>query len=305
MLGGEPFGGPMTAPDVPTIALHSHSFTPALAAGDVELGAVLRFFAELGVVVVEVADAHVQLTGPESVRGMLADLGLEVVCYDVAADFVDPDPTARREELAELRRGLERAAEVGSRYLLTYPGRPKPGVEPAAVRSWFAEALREALPLARRLGITITIPDVGTAAALSGTSDHLNEICDAVGPELRVTYDVGNFLLAGEEPLPALDRLAARVAHVHLKDWRVFPADAAPPPGAFTGLDGRHYLGLALGQGILDLPAVLGRLADLGYAGCLSIEYEGTDDPWQAVRDGLAYLRPLLATWPRPAGPAG
>src|SRR5919204_379415 len=180
----------------PTIALHSHSFTPALAAGQIELETVLRFFDELGVDVVELADA-----------------------------------------------------------------------------------LRTCLPLARRLGVVLTIPDVGIAAELSGTSEHLREICAAVGPELRVTYDVGNFLLAGEEPLPALERLADRIAHVHLKDWRVFPARPPPPPGSYAGLDGRHYLGLALGEGVLDLPSVVRRLAELGYRGCLSIEYEGTDDP--------------------------
>jgi hypothetical protein len=32
----------------------------------------------------------------------------------------------------------------------------------------------------------------------------------------------------------------------------------------------------------------------LGYRGALSVEYEGTDDPWEAVRRGVAYLRSLL-----------
>jgi sugar phosphate isomerase/epimerase len=285
----------------PTIALHSHSFTPALAAGQIELETVLRFFDELGVDVVELADAHVHSAGVEAVRAALDRLGLSVVCYDVAADFVTDDPDARRRELEKLQGGIERAAAVGSRHVLTYPGLPRPGIEPAAVRGWFAEALRTCLPLARRLGVVLTIPDVGIAAELSGTSEHLREICAAVGPELRVTYDVGNFLLAGEEPLPALERLADRIAHVHLKDWRVFPVGEPPPPGSYAGLDGRHYLGLALGEGVLDLPSVVRRLAELGYRGCLSIEYEGTDDPSAAVRRGLAYLRRLLAAWPSPA----
>jgi sugar phosphate isomerase/epimerase len=289
----------------PTVALHSHSFTPVLAAGEVELGAVLRFFGGLDVEVVELSDAHVQQAGLESVRAALHALGMHVVCYDVAADFVTDDPGTRRGELEKLQRGLERAAVLGSEHVLTYPGLPRPGIDPAAVRGWFAEALRACLPLARHLGVTITIPDVGVAAELCGTSDHLNAICDAVGPELRVAYDVGNFLLAGEDPLRALDRLAPRIAHVHLKDWRVFPPDAAPPRGTYVGLDGRHYLGLALGEGVLDLPAALRRLAGLGYQGCLSIEYEGTGDPWQAVRRGLAYLRRLLAAWPSPASSAG
>src|SRR5262245_36229797 len=141
-------GRPMTArPAAPTIALHSHSFTPGLADGTVELGQVLRFFDGLGVDVVELADAHVRQAGPESVRGMVAANGMRVVCYDVAADFVTDDRLARRSELEKLQQGIERAAAVGSRHVLTYPGLPRPGVDPAAVRGWFAEALRASLPL--------------------------------------------------------------------------------------------------------------------------------------------------------------
>jgi sugar phosphate isomerase/epimerase len=51
---------------------------------------------------------------------------------------------------------------------------------------------------------------------------------------------------------------------------------------------------MALGEGVLDVRAVVGRLAQLGYTGHLSIEYEGLGDPWQAMRAGVSYLRDSL-----------
>jgi sugar phosphate isomerase/epimerase len=277
---------------------HSHSFSRVLGAGASSLAAVLRYFWGLDLRAVELMDSHITDADRAAVHATLVETGLTVACYDLRSDFVTPDPAARAAEVARLQAGLERAAAVGARYVLTYPGTLKPGIAPEDARQWFAGGLRACLPLAARLGLTLTIADIGTQAALCGTSDHLNAICDAVGPALRVTYDVGNFLLAGEDPLEALEQVGPRIVHVHVKDWHVLPATAPPPRGAFTGLDGRHYSGAVLGEGILNLPGVLARLAEMGYRGYLSLEYEGTDEPWEAVQQGVAYLRTLLSRLP-------
>lgn len=273
---------------------HAHSFTPLLSRSEIDLPTVIRFYHELGLDAVELPAAFLDDVGIRAVRSVLAETGQHVVCCDVGVDFVTPNAPARQEEIGKLQGGLERAAAVGAKFILTYPGLPKAGIRPADVRAWFAEGLIACLPLARQLGITITIPDVGIAAELCGTSEHLMEICEAVGPEIGVTYDVGNFLLAGEDPLAALERVAPHIKHVHLKDWQVWPADAAAPEGSFVGLDGTQFYGRALGEGVLDLPRVVERLAQLGYDGALSIEYEGLSDPWEAMRKGVAYLQPVL-----------
>jgi sugar phosphate isomerase/epimerase len=278
------------------LCAHTHSFTPLVGAGAIDIPSVLRFYRELGFDAVELGDGYLQRAGVDGARSALAENHLTVVCSDIGVDFVTADPARREAEVEKLRDGLKRAAAVGARYILTYPGLPKPGIRPQDVRAWFAEGLVTCLPLARELGITITIPDVGIAAELSGTTQHLNEICDAVGPDLRVTYDIGNFLFAGEDPLEAVDRIAPRIGHVHLKDWQIIPAGAPAPEGSFVGLDGTKYYGLALGEGVLDLRGVIGRLAKLGYAGHLSIEYEGLGDPWEAMRTGMSYLREASRT---------
>ena len=65
-------------------------------------------------------------------------------------------------------------------------------------------------------------------------------------------------------------------------------------PGAWPGIDGRLFSGRALGEGVVDLQGVTQRLRELNYTGTISVEYEGLDDPWEAVSRGIGYARTLL-----------
>ena len=129
---------------------------------------------------------------------------------------------------------MARAARLGAGQVLLVPGRPRAGTEPARARAWLGEGLRGCVAAADRLGLTPTIENLGIEPALSGAAEHLLELCEAAGPGLRVTYDAGNFLLAGEDALTALTTLAPRVVHVHLKDWALRPP-ARERHGAYLG----------------------------------------------------------------------
>src|SRR5262249_4381585 len=142
-------------------------------------------------------------------------------------------------------------AGLGAKAVLVIPGAPREDIAHDTARQWFAEALRESLPEARRLAITMTVANVGWQPVVYGTSEQVLGICDAVGPELKVTYDVGNFLLVGEDNMRALEREAPRLVHVHFKDWKIVPQ---PTRCAFPGTDGRFYEGEVLGDGIVNLP---------------------------------------------------
>jgi sugar phosphate isomerase/epimerase len=59
-------------------------------------------------------------------------------------------------------------------------------------------------------------------------------------------------------------------------------------------VDGQLYLGEVLGKGVLNLAAAVTRLRQLGYNEWISVEYEGVDEPHEAARHGVDYLRSLL-----------
>jgi sugar phosphate isomerase/epimerase len=273
------------------LAVMAYSFSRALQTAELSLPDVVRRVHALGVHGLELMDPLVQEKELPALRKALAETGTRVVCYDLFCDVVAPMPDERRERTARFHAKLSQAAELGARLVMAIPGLNLGSNDPGATRQWFCEALRKSLPVAARLGLTLTGENLGILADLYGRSEQILGICDAVGPELKVTYDAGNFLLAGEDSLEALDRLAPRVAHVHFKDWKVVPAGT---PCAYPGADGRHYQGTALGDGQVNLPGVVRRLKQLGYQGTVSVEYEGPGDSETAVRRGLAHLQALL-----------
>jgi sugar phosphate isomerase/epimerase len=176
-----------------------------------------------------------------------------------------------------------------------------------------------------------TLGNSGGCAAIYGRCRALLKICAQVGPRLLLTYDVGNWLLVGEDPLETLDTVFERVVHVHLKDWVVLRASERPlragllrlsrdlalrvrrhyaPPflrsaAARVGLserigravpaaNGDIYRSVPLGDGIVPLEALFCRLRAAGYLGYLSLEYEGAGDLGGAYRRGRAYLTERL-----------
>ena len=57
------------------------------------------------------------------------------------------------------------------------------------------------------------------------TSAELMELCEEAGDAVGITFDMGNAFAVGEAPVEFARAVAARVRHVHLKDYRVQPTD--------------------------------------------------------------------------------
>jgi sugar phosphate isomerase/epimerase len=273
------------------LAVMAYSFSRALETGQMTLPDVVRRVHALGVNGLELMDPLVREEEVPALRKALAETGVGVACYDLFCDVVAATPGERQERAARFQAKLRQAAELGARFVMAIPGLKIGSMDPRETRQWFCDALRESHAVAARLGLTLTVENLGILADVYGRSQQILGICDAVGPGLKVTYDAGNFLLAGEDTLEALNLLAPRVAHVHFKDWKVVPVGTAC---AYPGVDGRLYQGTALGDGQVNLPGVVHRLNQLGFKGTVSVEYEGPGEPEEAVRRGVAHLRNLL-----------
>jgi sugar phosphate isomerase/epimerase len=257
------------------IAVMAYSYAGWIEGGKTSLPRMIGHLREIGVGSVELMHSLVREEELPALRDVLSQSPpIGVACYDLRVEAIVA--------------ALSSAASLGAKRVMVTPVLDAKDIGSSMARKQFAEALRRALPLARELGITLTIENLGILADTYGRSDQIESICREVGPELRVTFDAGNFLLAGEDAVTAFERLAPRVVHVHFKDWKVVPASA---PASIAGIDGRHYQGAALGEGIVDLRGTLRRLRGIGYDGAISVEYEGPDDPHKAVRRGVEFLR--------------
>jgi sugar phosphate isomerase/epimerase len=259
-----------------TIAVMSYSFASLVERGELTTTSVARLLPPLGVPAIEIMDRHLADDEDGALRAALDELDLAVAAYDLTCELVTTDRARRKAAIARARAGLERAAGLGARHVMVVPGHLEPGMDPDVARDLVAEGLRQCLDEAARLGLALSIENLGYQAALCGRVEHVESICAAVGPALGVTFDAGNFLFAFEDPVAALRQLGPRVMHVHLKDW-------------LSTAGG--YVGAPLGAGVVDLQSVVSELRTLGYSGYLSVEYEGPGDPRAAVARGVDWLK--------------
>jgi inosose dehydratase len=168
----------------------------------------------------------------------------------------------------------------------------RPGLD-AGEWSLLLSNLDQAAALAAGRGFTATLhPHVGTMVE---GPDEVHRVLE--GSEIPLCLDTGHLLIGGTDPAGLAREAAARIGHVHLKD--VTAAVAQKVSGGeisySEGVAGGLYR--PLGQGDVDVAAVVGALEASGYQGWYVLEQDTILDgppagegPVRAVREGLTYL---------------
>lgn len=215
-----------------------------------------------GLEAVDVFDRMLQATGEtvDDMKRALADLGLEPSIYCVPTDLVAPDTQARQESLDTVKRGVDACLELGIDQLFSHGGQHNNQGEEALAR--YINGLRQAADIAAAQGITFSIENAGK---LCHTDTELKRCIDAVGrPNMKVTYDGGNFLIAGCDSVQAVSLLGADVSHTHIKSLFMLPEGGTPP-----------YRYCPVGEGPIDYRQVRDALIACGFDGCMSFEPSG------------------------------
>ena len=116
------------------------------------------------------------------------------------------------------------------------------------------------------------------------TANELLTFINAVDREnLAVNFDPANMILYGAgDPLVALDMVGQHVRSVHCKDAAIERKPGQP-----------WYEDAPLGQGDVNIKALLLRLRDLGYEGPLTIEREYSPDQDGDIKEALQLLEDL------------
>ena len=107
------------------------------------------------------------------------------------------------------------------------------GARWTALEAHARETLRRESPKVARAGLTLAIEDHQDFG-----SEELVSLAEELGPHVGITFDTGNPLAVGEDPVAFLRRAAHRIRHVHLKDY----------VAQFTG-DGYRLVRCAIGDG--------------------------------------------------------
>jgi inosose dehydratase len=124
--------------------------------------------------------------------------------------------------------------------------------------------------------ITASIHDHGPEDKKWGKMAQIEEGIKNHNKKIGLCNDTGHFIRAGEDPLEACKRFKDRMYAMHLKD---FKKDA----------NGK-WEDCILGDGSLNVDAIIKFLIDMKFDGALSIEYEGKD-PVASVQKSLERIK--------------
>jgi hydroxypyruvate isomerase len=232
-----------------------------------------RAAAEAGFSRVEILFVH-QLD-PARVEQLLRELRLELVLFDPRpGDWSRGErgllslPGREEEFLASVNEAIALAQRFGTRRINALAGIPKGAPREVAERTAIAN-LRAAAPRVERAGMQLLVEAINTVdmpGYFASTPDIAAALVRAAESEsVRLQLDQYHAGMMGEDARAALRKHKELVAHVQVAD-----------------VPGRHEPG----TGKQPITEFLRDLDDLGYGGCVGLEYK----PLAGTESGLSWL---------------
>jgi inosose dehydratase len=119
-------------------------------------------------------------------------------------------------------------------------------------------------------------PDIATYPDAEDVWNHVKDL----DPRIGMCLDIGHDLRNGKDPIADLKKYKSRVFDIHIKD-----------------VTGKTKLGysLEIGRGIIDFPAFVKMLREVGYTGVCSLENEiNMNDPFMSIAESIGYFRGVV-----------
>lgn len=121
-------------------------------------------------------------------------------------------------------------------------------------------------------------PDIDIFPDADDVWEHTKDLDPRIGMCLDVGHDTRN----GKDPVADLKKYHTRVFDVHIKD--------------VTG-DTKLGFSVEIGRGIIDFPAFVNMLREVGYTGVCSLEHErNMNDPFLGIAESIGYFRGVIAS---------
>jgi sugar phosphate isomerase/epimerase len=227
------------------------------------------------------------------------DAGLEICSYAVHADFLYGSDGNMKKEVERLKACLGTAKLLGAplmRHDACWGLK-----EGSPCRTWreavklMAPAIREVAEHAASLGIRTMTENHGRFLQDSSRMECL--VLEVNHPNYGLLVDMGNFMCADEPCVNALATVMPYAFHVHAKDFLYKSGQESRPDDSWFPTRGGSYLrGTILGHGVVSVGQCVNFIKSSGYSGVLSLEFEGLEEPLNAIQRGYEYLKKSLGS---------
>jgi sugar phosphate isomerase/epimerase len=119
-------------------------------------------------------------------------------------------------------------------------------------------------------------PDIQTYPDAEDVWNHTKDL----DPRIGMCLDIGHDLRNGKDPVADLKKYHTRVFDMHIKD--------------VTENTKKGY-SVEIGRGIIDFPALVRALREVGYTGVCSLEHErNMKDPFLGIAESIGYFRGVV-----------
>lgn len=278
------------------VCVSTYSFNKRIASGSMTQCDCIKKAAEMGFDSVEISEL---LAGEGQDRTEYAALlkktadeaGIAITNFNFGADFITGSDGNFDAEVERVCGMVDMAAilDAGS---VRHDAARNAGDYRCFARALpvIAEGCRRVTEYAAERGIKTMVENHGFFAQ---DSDRVEALYAAVGhPNFSLLTDIGNFTCADENPINAVSRVAPLAGFVHIKDFHI-KSGAEPDPGKgfFKSRGGNYLRGAVTGQGNVPVKQCLDILKAAGYDGYVSIEFEGVEDPLDALPTCLENAR--------------
>lgn len=238
----------------------------------------------------------------EAIHG--AGFAMPMLCC--SPDFTNPEADARRRAVDREIEMIRATLRLGGRGAVcrVLSGQRYPEVARQQGLEWVAECISACLPAARECGIVLGIENhykdgFWRYPEFAQKMDVFLELLEMIRERefFGVQYDPSNAIVAGDDPIELLRRVAPRVVSMHASDRYLAEGASLEELRQTDGTLGyspnlRHGV---TGKGLNDYDAIFTILASHGYSGWISIE-DGMNG-MEEMAESLAFLRKMVARY--------
>ena len=247
-------------------------------------------------------------TRADEINAVCARQGISISALGYYPNALDPDPEVSKRSVAHLKRVMLAAEKLGLKNVNTFVGRDWTRT---VDENWprFVKVWGPLIAFAEDHGIRIGIENCPMSFTRDEWPGGKNLACspaiwrrmfsDISSRNFGLNYDPSHFVLQGMDPVSPLREFKDKLFHVHAKDLTVHK-DKLNEVGCFAFPKLWHTPRIP-GFGDVDWTALMARLYEVGYTGCMCIEVE--DDTFGQTLEGRKrallvaqnFLRPFFA----------